>query len=58
MRIGFGNEGLPVDTPEPLQGAVNLGFGHFPLYRLFLIGATALVLLARCGCSSRRPVTA
>jgi cellulose synthase/poly-beta-1,6-N-acetylglucosamine synthase-like glycosyltransferase/peptidoglycan/xylan/chitin deacetylase (PgdA/CDA1 family)/spore germination protein YaaH len=24
---------------------VNLGFGHFPLYRLFLIGATAIVVI-------------
>ena len=29
-----------------LQGAVNIGVGYFPLYRLFVIGATAVVLLA------------
>ena len=42
-RVLFGIEGLPSSTPAALRGAVNLGFGHFPLYRLFLIGATAVV---------------
>ena len=46
MRVAFGIEGLPTSTPAELRGAVNLGFGFFPLYRLFLIGATALVVLA------------
>jgi branched-chain amino acid transport system permease protein len=46
VRAIFGIEGLPSSTPAALRGAVNLGFGHFPLYRLFLIGATALVVLA------------
>ncbi len=46
MRVLFGIEGVPTSTPESLRGAVNLGFGHFPLYRLFLIAATAVVVLA------------
>ncbi len=46
VRALFGIEGLPSSTPASLRGAVNLGFGHFPLYRLFLIGATAVVVLA------------
>ena len=46
IRILFGIEGLPSSTPAALRGAVNLGFGSFPLYRLFLIGATAVVVLA------------
>jgi branched-chain amino acid transport system permease protein len=46
MRMVFGIEGMPTSTPSALRGAVNLGFGHFPLYRLVLIGATALVVLA------------
>jgi branched-chain amino acid transport system permease protein len=33
-------------TPASLRGAVNIGVGHFPLYRLFLIVATALIVLA------------
>ncbi|TDP72791.1 branched-chain amino acid ABC transporter permease [Roseateles toxinivorans] len=45
MRVAFGIEGVATSTPPELRGAVNLGFGHFPLYRLFLIGATAIVVL-------------
>ena len=46
VRIAFGKTGFPFDTPEVLQGAVDIGVGYFPLYRLFVIGATAVVLLA------------
>ena len=46
MRVLFGIEGLPSTTPEALRGAVNLGIGFFPKYRLFLIGATAVIVLA------------
>ncbi|MBC7574040.1 MAG: branched-chain amino acid ABC transporter permease [Herminiimonas sp.] len=46
MRTVFGIEGVPTSVPASLRGAVNLGFGMFPLYRLFLIGATAVVILA------------
>ena len=46
VRIGFGKSGYPVDTPELLQGAVDIGVGYFPLYRLFVIGATAVILIA------------
>ncbi|HEY0825082.1 MAG TPA: branched-chain amino acid ABC transporter permease [Ramlibacter sp.] len=46
IRWMFGIEGLPSSTPAALRGAVDLGFGHFPLYRLMLIGATAAVVLA------------
>jgi branched-chain amino acid transport system permease protein len=45
MRMGFGVQGEPFETPEVLQGAVDIGVGLFPLYRLFLIGVTAVVLL-------------
>jgi branched-chain amino acid transport system permease protein len=45
VRVAFGIEGLPSSTPPALRGAVDLGFGHFPLYRLVLIGATAAVVL-------------
>ena len=44
MRFFFGIEGLPSSTPAELRGATNLGFGMFPTYRLFLIGAAALVI--------------
>jgi branched-chain amino acid transport system permease protein len=45
MRFVFGIEGVPSSTPPELRGAVNLGFGHFPLYRLFLIAATAVIVV-------------
>lgn len=44
VRIGFGKQGLPVDTPELLDGPVDILVGYFPLYRLFVIGVTAVVL--------------
>ncbi|OGA38071.1 MAG: ABC transporter permease [Betaproteobacteria bacterium RIFCSPLOWO2_12_FULL_68_19] len=44
VRIFFGVQGIPISTPEGLRGAVNIGVGHFPLYRLFLIVATAVVV--------------
>lgn len=44
MRWLFGIEGMPSSTPAALRGATDLGFGHFPTYRLFLIGATALIV--------------
>jgi branched-chain amino acid transport system permease protein len=46
IRIAFGKSGYPFDTPEVLQGAVDIGIGYFPLYRLFVIGAAVIVLLA------------
>lgn len=46
IRVLFGIEGVPTSTPPALRGAVDLGFGYFPLYRLFLIGATAVIVLA------------
>ena len=45
VRMLFGVQGEQFDTPEMLQGAVDIGVGMFPLYRLFLIGVTAVVLL-------------
>jgi branched-chain amino acid transport system permease protein len=44
VRIAYGKTGLPFDTPEALQGAVDIGIGYFPLYRLFVIAATAVIL--------------
>ncbi len=46
IRIAFGTSGYPFETPELLQGAVDIGVGYFPLYRLFVIGAAVVVLLA------------
>jgi branched-chain amino acid transport system permease protein len=44
VRMTFGLNGIPFSTPPGLTGAVNLGIGHFPLYRLFLIGAAAVIV--------------
>jgi len=46
VRIQFGVEGHQMGTPAALRGAVDIGIGHFPTYRLFLIGATAAIVLA------------
>jgi branched-chain amino acid transport system permease protein len=45
IRALFGISGIPVSTPAALRGAVFIGVGYFPKYRLFLIVATALVVL-------------
>lgn len=45
IRMLWGKQGLPFDAPDVLSGAVNLGVGYFPLYRLFLILVTALLLV-------------
>jgi branched-chain amino acid transport system permease protein len=44
-RIAFGIEGRTFSTPEALRGSVSIGVGYFPLYRLFVIAVTALILL-------------
>lgn len=46
IRILFGTEGLPFGTPRELRGAVDLGFGFFPLYRLFVMAVATAVLVA------------
>jgi branched-chain amino acid transport system permease protein len=45
VRIIFGKSGYPVATPDALQGAVDIGVGYFPLYRMFVMGVTALILV-------------
>src|SRR5450759_453320 len=44
IRMIFGLNGIPFSTPRALTGAVNIGIGYFPLYRLFLIGVTAVIV--------------
>jgi branched-chain amino acid transport system permease protein len=46
VRILFGLNGIPFSTPAGLRGAVDIGIGFFPFYRLFLIVATAAIVLA------------
>jgi len=45
-RMIFGSDGQPIGTPPGLRGAVDIGVGNFPLYRLFLIVATAIIVAA------------
>ncbi len=45
VRLLWGKIGLSFNPPPELAKAVNLGFSMFPLYRLFVIAVTAVVLL-------------
>jgi len=44
VRILFGTQGLPFDTPDALAGATDIGIGYFPTYRLFVIAVAAVAL--------------
>ena len=44
IKMIFGKVGVPLSAPAVLQGAVNIGIGYFPLYRLFLIGAMTVMV--------------
>jgi branched-chain amino acid transport system permease protein len=45
VKVVWGKVGLTVDPPRALAGAVDLGFMNFPIYRLFVVAVTAVVLL-------------
>jgi len=46
VKVFWGKIGLTLDPPREMAGAVNLGFMNFPVYRLFVVGVTAVVLVA------------
>ena len=46
VRLIWGKAGLELNTPSSLTGAVDLGFIVFPQYRVFVIGLTAVTLIA------------
>ncbi len=46
FRNGYGSSGLPYQIPQPLQGAVNLGFMFMPIYRGWVVAAALVVCLA------------
>jgi branched-chain amino acid transport system permease protein len=46
VRIVYGLDGVPFDTPKALRGATDLGFGFFPTYRIFIIGITVVIVTA------------
>jgi branched-chain amino acid transport system permease protein len=43
FRIQFGSSGEPYDVPAALSGAANLGFMYLPIYRGWVIVASAVV---------------
>jgi branched-chain amino acid transport system permease protein len=43
----YGNSGSPYPVPEALRGVVNLGFMYLPIYRAWVVAASAVV----CGAS-------
>ncbi|KIZ40749.1 MULTISPECIES: branched-chain amino acid ABC transporter permease [Rhodopseudomonas] len=45
VRILFGTDGIPFDTPAALRGVTNIGIGYFPTYRLFVIALVAAILV-------------
>lgn len=45
IKIIFGPEGEPFNTPNFLDGSINLGFMLYPKYRLFIILLTGLLAL-------------
>lgn len=46
IRILFGTDGIPFSTPVSLKGSMFLGDISFPRYRLFVMGFTAVMLVA------------
>jgi branched-chain amino acid transport system permease protein len=46
IRMTFGLEGIPFGTPKELRGAIDIGVGFLPLYRIFIMGLTAAILIA------------
>jgi branched-chain amino acid transport system permease protein len=45
VKLIWGTEGLQVMAPPVLAGLVNLGGLEYPIYRLYIIGLSSLVLL-------------
>lgn len=48
VKVVWGKIGLTFDPPRVLAGAVDMGFMNFPLYRLFVIAVTTVVLVGLC----------
>jgi branched-chain amino acid transport system permease protein len=45
VRIAFGSDGIPFQTPPELAGVADLGIGFFPIYRLFVVAVVVVVLV-------------
>jgi branched-chain amino acid transport system permease protein len=44
VKVFWGTENLPLPVPSLLEGLVNIGGMEYPLYRLFIIGLSLVVL--------------
>jgi branched-chain amino acid transport system permease protein len=44
VKVFWGTESLPIQVPNLLAGMVNLGGLNYPIYRLFIIGISIVVL--------------
>jgi branched-chain amino acid transport system permease protein len=58
MRLAAGALGSPYDTPGILQGAANIGFTLYPVYRLFVIAVCVIVCVAVYVVVERSPLGA
>lgn len=45
VKVFWGTESLPVQVPKVLQGLVTVGGLDYPIYRLFIIGLSLLILI-------------
>jgi branched-chain amino acid transport system permease protein len=45
VKIFWGTQSLPIQVPDLLQGMVNLGGLEYPVFRLFIIGMSLVVLV-------------
>lgn len=45
VKVFWGTESLPVRVPEILQGLVTVGGLDYPIYRLFIIGLSLVILI-------------
>jgi len=44
VKVFWGTENLPLAVPPLLEGLVNIGGMEYPIYRLFIIGLSAVIL--------------
>ena len=58
LRLVAGALGSPYSIPDALAGAIDIGFGPFPTYRLFVIVTAALVSVAVWLILERTPIGA
>jgi branched-chain amino acid transport system permease protein len=45
VKIFWGTQSLPIQVPDLLQGMVNMGGLEYPIYRLFIIGMSLMVMV-------------